>query len=58
VYTHTEPPGVTLKVERGQRGGYGWEVRATAGTVPEALALICAADAALRAEFTADEKGA
>lgn len=51
VYHHSEPPGVTVKLERGQRGTYGWEVRATAPTVADALALLEAADTALRQTY-------
>lgn len=49
-------PELSVKVERGQRGGYGWEVRASAPghDVEALLAVIREADAKLRAEYGPD----
>lgn len=48
---HSEPPGVRIELERGQRGAYGWSVKATAPTVAETLRLLAEADAQLRQQF-------
>lgn len=42
---------VTIKVDRGQKGGYGWEIKAEAKTVDEAVALTQEADQKLQETY-------
>lgn len=55
VYHHSDAPGVRIKLERGQKGTYAWEVAATAPTVAEALAVLQDADTQLRAAYGGTE---
>jgi hypothetical protein len=51
VEQHPEPPLVRIKLERGQRGGYGWEVAVSAATIDAALVEVRRANAQLAQEF-------
>jgi hypothetical protein len=59
LHEYGEPtPELSVKIERGQRGGYGWEVRASAPghDVDALLAVLADADAKLR-EWYGPEAG-
>jgi len=47
---------VSIKLDRGQKGGYGWEIKAEAKTFGEALDVLIEADAGLRTLFLPKNK--
>ena len=49
IHRNAEP--LKIKLVKGQRDSYGWEISCAGATLPEILAQVRAADAALRAEY-------
>ena len=42
---------MVIRLERGQRGGYGWEITGSGDSVDDALNQVREADLALRGEY-------
>lgn len=53
LYHHYErvPRQVVIRLERGQRGGYGWEITGSGDSVAEAMEQLREADTELRREY-------
>ena len=47
---------VSIAISRGQKGGYGWEIKVYDRDFPTAIARIREADRALREEYLIEEK--
>jgi hypothetical protein len=53
-HIHFSPPSpepVKIKIERGQKGGYGWEISVVGDNIDQIIEHIAAADARLRKTF-------
>ena len=49
IQEHAQP--VSIEVERGQKGNYGWSIKARGATVEECIEQIVRADARLRLTY-------
>jgi hypothetical protein len=47
----SSPEPFRVKVERGQKGGYGWEISVSGDSIGHILDLIASADASLRDSY-------
>jgi hypothetical protein len=50
------PEPLRIKVEKGQKGGYGWEISCAGATLEDILAKIDEADKALHAKYDASKE--
>jgi hypothetical protein len=48
------PEPFRIKVERGQKGGYGWEISVSGDSIGHILDLIAMADSSLRESYCAE----
>jgi len=53
---HESGAPVSVSIERGQRGGYGWTIQVRGSCETELLSLIAAIDARLRASYLIKEE--
>jgi hypothetical protein len=50
-HIHHNAENLKIKLVKGQKASYGWEISCSGASLPEILTQILAADAALKAEW-------